>query len=190
MLAHAILDSEKIKEESITGKDKGNHPTRIALKKMVKPSPKAAAHSAGTVCALEAKWRATVEGIFSGYVVCLNPQQRGQLKNFLNACLEGRSEVVLEYAVRNWCTFTQRAKSDAAAFNLPTKPDIGFLLKYTGIAVNLWLDAQKAAPLSHPGTCLAPNPTAIQPAAKKSFITEAKATKAEVFAKLGMYPPE
>ena len=64
--------------------------------------------------------------------------------------------------------------------------DIGFLLKFMEVAVNLWLDAQKPAAMSEWVPEEAPPNAVTQSPARTSSVTEAKARKAEVFAILGM----
>ena len=52
---------------------------------------------------------------------------------------------VLDACIKDWVGFANRTRADAGAFNLPSKPDIGFLLRFIGVAVN-FAETRKATP--------------------------------------------
>jgi len=88
-------------------------------------------HKPDSIAALEAAWR---KGVL-GFVPPLTLQARGQLKHFIKACPPGTAEAIVEHVVSDWVGFTSAAKTDAAAFNIPTKPQLGFMLKFAGVAI-------------------------------------------------------
>jgi len=62
----------------------------------------------------------------------------GQLKQFAKLCPPGKAEVVLEHVLRHWLIFIESAEANAGVYKPPATPDVGFLLKQAGIALDLW----------------------------------------------------
>jgi hypothetical protein len=183
-LAHANPDPGKIKEgsqqESKGGGSGGNLSTAATADEAMEPSPKGTVGPASTVASLEAIWRATVVKVCGGHAVPLTSKQQGQLKYFLTACPTDTAAAVLEYAVQNWSLFTQQAKSDEGAFNMPGKPEVGFLVKFSQVAVNFWLSKPKKPLMTSPSP--KPPSVAMKLSTKKPQPEEKPATKEEVLA--------
>ena len=100
-------------------------------------------HQPLKVSGLEAVWKQTLAEVTGGFVVGLTLKQKGQLKNFMQACPEGSAAAVLETVLRDWVMFALEAEADAGVKSSPDAPDVGFLLKHVGTAVNLHLEATK-----------------------------------------------
>ena len=100
-------------------------------------------HQPLKVSGLEAVWKQTLAEVTGGFVVGLTLKQKGQLKNFMQACPEGSAAAVLETVLRDWVMFALEAEADAGVKSSPDAPDVGFLLRHVGTAVNLHLEATK-----------------------------------------------
>jgi hypothetical protein len=79
-----------------------------------------------------------------GSVLSGNQQaERGMLNTFASicsgACLSYYASEILDHTIKNWIEYVRTAAGDHAVFNTPTKPTIGFLIKYPRPALNLWL---------------------------------------------------
>ena len=169
-------------------------------------------HQPNKVSGLEAVWKQTLAEVTGGFVVGLTIKQKGQLKNFMQACPEGSAAAVLETVLRNWVEFALEAEADAGVKSSPDAPDVGFLLKHVGTAVNLHLEATgpkpdlggKPAPVSGVSGSSAPPvkliaQTPAKPAAEPGSPEEPDddpesenyqpASKAEVMAMLGIETP-
>lgn len=161
-------------------------------------------HKPDKVAGLEAAWKKIYGEVHGGFVAAFTAKQRGQLKHFIKACPEGTAAAVLETCLRNWVWFTEAAESAAGIKSSPDKPDVGFLLKHVGTAVNEHLEAtQPAAKKWQPKQPIKPGigkPDIGKPAVQSiaglpdpddefDEATYEPASKAEVMAMLGIEPP-
>ena len=94
---------------------------------------------------LDATWERAITETYPGGWHALTPAEKKMLRllaQFLST--EGllyHSDDVLDHAIRNWGSVTERAERWSGAFNLPERPTPAFLLKYPRAAVQVWLDA-------------------------------------------------
>jgi hypothetical protein len=125
-------DTASKMKKILPGSKSNAAPTSVhgMLAKLHKPQPGAS---------LESLWRAVVIEVDGGFVAPFTLKQRGQLKQIAAKCPEGEARAVIEWALRHWLRFTATAKSDADAFKMPLRPEVGFLLRYVGVAASLWL---------------------------------------------------
>jgi hypothetical protein len=124
---------------------------------------------------LSAVWQEAYHTAFKCFVPGLTLKERGQLKHFANACPAGSAAAVLRYAIGEWTLMAHTAAADNGAFSLPTKPNVGFLLKHVGVAVNLWIASSK------PKAVFVPTVQPVQPIAKPAAQPVSdKATLAEL----------
>lgn len=81
------------------------------------------------------------------HVPSFTSKQEKQLSRFQKAVPANMAEDVLRHALTNWGEFTLLAEQQAGALKMPLEPDLGFLLKYAGVAVNDWLETQQETPV-------------------------------------------
>lgn len=181
VLSHAT-SPPGVDEESKTGKSYNETLTPAVEEETVGSTNDVGTYYANSAAALVAEWRAAVVEVYGSYVVPLTAQQRRQLKCFLSACPPDTAAAVLDYAVMNWSSFTEQAETDAGAFNMPAKPEIGFLTKYREVVINMWLANQKKA-----SSTLAAKKTALPNAAPaiKTPVPAKELTPEQVYAILG-----
>jgi hypothetical protein len=67
---------------------------------------------------------------------------RAQLKHLIKVRPEGKAPEILSHALANWFDVTNKAEIDAGAFKSPDQPQVGYLLKFQHIAVQVWQKAQ------------------------------------------------
>jgi len=94
---------------------------------------------------LEVAWVQAMEAAYPGECSVLTSAERGMLKTFTSICTEvclgSRAGEVLHLMINYWIDYAKKVESDHGAFNTPSKPTIGFLIKYPRPALNLWLSA-------------------------------------------------
>ena len=125
------------------------------------------------------KWRDAYIDAYECFVPSLTIVEVGMLKNFVKKCPEGMAEAVMRHALSTWQPFLSRAQIDDGAFPLPDKPKVGFLLKHVGVAVNRYLEhdkaqkhgAAKAAVYAEKLVQLTANPVPASPKAKPAKMT-------------------
>lgn len=82
-------------------------------------------------------------GEFAGVT---NPQKK-MLTDFRGYCakndLETYAADILECLIVNWQSYVSMANDQAAAFKMPSRPDMRIVLKFFSSAVNFWLDSTK-----------------------------------------------
>jgi hypothetical protein len=83
-------------------------------------------------------WQQTLAELKGLFVGPFTNKQRGQLKQFAKLCPPGKAELVLEHTLHHWLVFITAAETHAGAYKTPASPEVGFLLQYAGIAINLW----------------------------------------------------
>lgn len=141
-------------------------PTTVA-EIMALAKPKAAAEL-GKSLPLRLVWRNACVDAKVGFIPALSTKELGQLRHFAQAIKPNDAEKVIEHVVGHWSAFTHKASYDAGAFNVPDKPQIGFLVKFAGPAVNLWLDSLKPKPSK--ATTFVPPPAPAPAPAKKPIM--------------------
>lgn len=140
---------------------------------------------AGSVSALEHRWKETVSEVYSCFVPQLTQKQLGLLKNLIAKCPAGRAEAVLEWAVRNWIEFVKAVETKVGWKSTPAEPRLDFLLLHVGIAINMATVPKK------PATVKQEAPVAQVPSKKVQLISQTKpaadapATKDDLLALLG-----
>jgi hypothetical protein len=145
-------------------------------------TPAPAKKKAQPVWLLSLQWKNTVSQVHGAFVPDLTAKQRGQLGQLIKKVPPDTAGDVLDACICDWVGFVTRAKADAGAFNLPSKPDIGFLLRYVGVAVN-FAQAVKAAPkLTKPAHAITKPPVPAMEASPSPKPGADKATLAEVLA--------
>lgn len=120
-------------------------------------------HKPDSVQQLGFLWKGTVSEVYDTPMVNLSAKSVGQLKHFKNACPEGTAASVLTWVLHNWIEFVKAVETEAGVKTTPSKPDIGFLLKYTSVAVSV-ADQSKTKPAANaldetpsPGSKSVPN---------------------------------
>ena len=124
-------------------------------------------HRPESVNALAFIWMECVSEKLGEFVPPLTAKQRGQLKLFRSKCPDGIAEKVLRHTIERWTEFIKRVEMDAGVKALPAKPNIDFLLKYAGTAVNLFLLAQKEPEVTQEATVGQTAANAVQLTAKQ-----------------------
>jgi hypothetical protein len=139
VLAHAACPGGKTKKQ-IPGEDEDEGSEMKAEEALEK------LHNPDKSSSLEVRWKSLVAEVTGDFVPTFSAKQRGQIKTFAGKCPAGAGVQVLEHTLRHWVPFTSAAEDEAGAYKTPLKPDVGFLLRYVGVAINLWLeDTQKKA---------------------------------------------
>jgi hypothetical protein len=158
VLAHATAPNEDSGQEDAGAKCKNNTPTPGGLVEPEIP-PKSKPESTcadsakpDSVPVLEQIWQEIVADTYGGFVPNWTNKERRQMRHFRDACPPGAAAPVLETCLRDWALFGVMAKSNAGAWDLPTRPTVAFLLKFVGVAVNFWQAKTK------PKVPAAPNP--------------------------------
>jgi hypothetical protein len=86
-----------------------------------------------------------MHAVFPGECSVLTAAEKGMLKTFAKmcseACLADQASEIVDHTIKNWFDYVKTTEGDHGAFNTPTKPTIGFLIKYPRPALNLWLYA-------------------------------------------------
>lgn len=114
------------------------------------------------------------------YLPEFNAKQMGQFKSLLQRCPVGEAAAIVDHSVRQWDVFCSYAISTEGAFNLPTIPHVGSLLRFVQSAVNLYRDHRKSLAKPAPKKFIPPAPEkAAEPDGDKA------ATLEEVAAILG-----
>lgn len=97
---------------------------------------------------LPAVWKAAHEAAYPGEAVVLASVHVKQLADFEKALaiagMKDQAAAIVDWAVRNWGAFIAHAKSEAAAFKVPSKASAAFLVKFAEVAVNAWLAETKS----------------------------------------------
>jgi hypothetical protein len=134
-----------------------------------------------SIAALEEIWQSGVAESYGGFVPSWTSKERGQMGHFRKVCPPDAAVPVLEACLGDWALFAAMAKSDAGAWNLPSRPTVGFLVKYAGVAVNLW--QAKTKPKVPPTPKLKPQQTSA-PSVEKPAPGEEKVSLEMVMAAL------
>ena len=100
-------------------------------------------HKPDSIKGMALTWVKLVSEETGDYVPPLSAKQCGQLKLFKGNCPEGQAEAILRHVIRHWTEFIKKVEAEFGVKALPAKPNIDFLLKYVGPAVNLFLAQQK-----------------------------------------------
>ena len=93
------------------------------------------AHQAPMNGSLSAYWKSRCALVQKGYQKPLTVKEASQLKQ-LHTYLGDQTKPVIAYAVEHWWKFATQAGASAGVVP-PADPNIGFLLKYHAVAVNL-----------------------------------------------------
>jgi hypothetical protein len=88
------------------------------------------------VAKLETLWKQVVVREFGGFVPAFFGKKMGQMKTFAMAVPPSKAALVMTTCIQNWTDFVDRTKNDAGAFKTPAHPQVGFMLKYVGVAVD------------------------------------------------------
>ncbi|MCL4743824.1 MAG: hypothetical protein KJZ83_00265 [Burkholderiaceae bacterium] len=149
MLTHASVSPAEKQEggkEGMVNKDQEKNAATVA-DALNKFKAGGKLHQPDSVKALEYVWKTTIAQELEKYVPQLTSKQYGQLKLFRAKCPAGKAETVLRHVLMNWLEFTKEVESAAGVKTTPLDPNVDFLLKHAGIAVNLFLASQpKKAP--------------------------------------------
>jgi hypothetical protein len=95
---------------------------------------------------LEGAWRRAMHAAYPGEACVLTAAERGMLKTFASLCTqaclhEDRAVEVLEHTIKDWIGYTSGVQDDYGKYrgSMPSRPTIGFLIKYPNPAINMWL---------------------------------------------------
>ena len=119
---------------------------------------------------LMAVWKASLK---AGQAAPAHTQKvQGQLNYLIKTWPAGQAPAIVAFVLQHWFEMTEAAETHAGAFKSPSSPEIGYLVKFQHIAMNLWLKSKmKPAPSPKP----APKPKVVQPIAQpepaKKFVT-------------------
>lgn len=96
------------------------------------------AHQASLNGALGAYWQSRIKLVWNPkFQPPLTLKQKGQLSHLQKKCGE-MTKPLIAWVVEHWWKFSQEAAASAGT-SCPVDPDIGFLLKHYGVAMNLLL---------------------------------------------------
>lgn len=151
-------------------------------------------HTKKEVKPVEAKTSTELADVFrtawadtqSGFLPAFGAKHLGQLNQIRLKVPQGTAGLVIDAVVRNWELFVATAKQEQAAFNTPTSPDLGFMLRFAQSMVSTWKDLQatsfktaaKAAPKA-----VQPQPAA-QPTKPKTVAPEDQTASLDDVSKL------
>jgi hypothetical protein len=160
----ALENDEQLEEDpgspQINSMDAGasNYTPAAIIASMESPSPTSAisiAHPAPVLqpnkkqdsspADLAAYLKAHIIKEYGDYVPPFTKKEFGQLKDFIKACPPGQALSMLECCLCNWMYFTVYAKGEYAAFGIPTRPTLDFLMKWRAAAINFALKEAKEA---------------------------------------------
>jgi hypothetical protein len=102
-----------------------------------------------TVSALTHHWQEQVAQACSIFVPPLTMKAQGQLRQFMKACPNGQEQSILSTVIQNWQMFTAAAKSAAGTNTAPAIPNLDYLIKHLGVAINFGKDAPEPTVKSH-----------------------------------------
>ena len=88
-------------------------------------------HAAG----LSAIWQKCMSELYKSDCKLLIPKEHGQLGRLKKSLGMKQAAEVVEYAIRNWGKFAQKAAKDIGSDISPPKPCVGWLYQYHAIAV-------------------------------------------------------
>ena len=97
---------------------------------------------------LEGAWLRAMHAAYPGEASVLTAAERGMLKTFASLCSqpclhEDRAVEVLEHTIKDWSGYTWGVRDDngkdRGRYDMPSRPTIGFLIKYARTAINKWL---------------------------------------------------
>jgi phosphate starvation-inducible protein PhoH len=97
-------------------------------------------HAAG----LSAVWQNRISLISGSDYRMLTPKEHGQLKRLKDSLGVERSTQMIQYAIQNWETFARRVTQNVGIEVFPTRPHVGFLLKYHATALILMLERMQS----------------------------------------------
>jgi hypothetical protein len=106
-------------------------------------------------------------------------KEYGQLKYLIGKWPEGQSPEILAFVLSHWYEVTDAVETHTTKFKSPASPDLGYLVKYQNIALNLWLKSKMG-----PKTKQAPKPAkeVVQTIAQPAPVKEKIATMADLLA--------
>lgn len=88
-------------------------------------------HAAG----LSAVWQKCVSELYKSECRLLIPKEHGQLGRLRKSLGMKQATEVVDYAIRNWGKFAQKAAADVGSDAFPQKPSVGWLCQYHAKAV-------------------------------------------------------
>jgi hypothetical protein len=101
-------------------------------------------HKPDNVLGLSRVWKETLAEADPGIkFIVLSKKQLGQLKHIFNKCPPGKAAAVVRWSLHNWADFTEEVGYTANKKIALYTPDIGFLLQYLEIAINLTLASEE-----------------------------------------------
>ena len=104
------------------------------VEKTVKEKIKEKIHKPKSLSSLVSIWKKTVSAN-TGQMVVLLKKDEMNLNHFRKLVPAGQAEAILEKVLADWVGFAKQAESLAGAFNLPSQPQVWFLLKHANVAV-------------------------------------------------------
>ncbi len=84
---------------------------------------------------LSAVWQKCMSEVYGPEFRLLIGREHGQLKTLKESLGMKRATEMVEYAIRNWGKFAQKAADNVGSGTLPAKPHIGWLSKYHATAL-------------------------------------------------------
>jgi hypothetical protein len=132
---------------------------------------------------LAGTWQALCAEKSGGFQKPLTGKELGQISH-LKKILGDDTEAVMTWAVTHWSKFGMHAAASGGLGNFPIDPQLGFLLKYCAVAVDLWKPPVQLS-ASSPGVVVASESSESPP--QTSVVTETPhiVTKEELAAMLG-----
>ena len=127
-------------------------------------------------------WAVTVKEVYGDYVPPPTTKELAQFKAFVSACPKDTAFVILRVCLMNWPDFSNDAKLNYSAFPVPTRPTLGFLLKYKMAAINFALANLKPKPAPVPVQQAADLPMPVSLPGTSSKPKHIPATKEECLA--------
>ena len=88
-------------------------------------------HAAG----LSAVWQKCMSEFHKSECRLLMPKEHGQLGRLRKCLGMNQATEIVEYAIRNWGIFAQKAATEVGSDVFPQKPSVGWLYQYHAIAV-------------------------------------------------------
>ncbi|MGK9084943.1 hypothetical protein KXR64_16665 [Brucella intermedia] len=109
-------------------------------------------HHPDSATGLSFLWKQLVFEHHGSVSTVTTKKELGQFKNFINKCPPGTAIKAMTVALVDWVKFAKTVEEQAGIKNSPSMPNLDFLLKHAGVAVNLIAKSPKSPSKQEAGT--------------------------------------
>jgi hypothetical protein len=101
-------------------------------------------HKPDSASGLSFLWKQLIHEHHGTVATVTTKKELGQFKSFINKCPPGEATKALAVALVDWVKFAKTVEQQAGIKNSPSMPNLDFLLKHAGVAVNLVTKSHKS----------------------------------------------